>query len=308
MPGVSNVFGMFDVEFDATRLGGQTSYNLGSGSEVANETKSGFYSPEIPTLNAQKPVAGFTTNQIARALGLCGALGTSIDNLATGLKYYLRQRAEGGTRTAGSAHDKYTMRGGIVFPTSLTVDHQGDATITYSVLVTYDGSNVPVVRTVSQALPATQSDDQRFTLGPITIESIVFDHVKQLTIDFGINAVSEGADSEIWDTFASINEATPSMTLTGIDPGWFASAKVPLLGLKAAFANTTIYLRKRALGGTYVANGTAEHVKFSGAGFATVGDIIQVAGQDASGLTLNMPFYFDGTNAPLVIDTASAIT
>lgn len=304
---VAQVFGAFEVEFDTTRLGGISAYDLGTGSNVATETSSGFYYPELPTLNAQLPAGSFTTLQIARALGLCGLLGTSIDGLTTGLKYYLREQAEGATRTAGSAHHRYVMRGGIIFPTTLTVDHQGDATLTYTVMVTYDGTNVPIVLTKDVALPGTQSDDQRFTLGPVTIESIVFAQMKQLTIDFGINAVSEGADSDIWDTFANIREARPSITLTGIDPDWFAAAKVPLLGLKVTETNTSIYLRKRAIGSTYVADGTAQHVKFSGAGLATIDNMIQITGQDASGLTLNYALNYDGSNAPLVIDTASTI-
>ena len=96
--------------------------------------------------------------------------------------------------------------------------------------------------------------------------------------------------------------------MTGIDPDWFSDSAIPLLGLKITKANTAFYLRKRDLGGTFVADNVAEHVKFQGSALATNDSVVQVTGQDASGITLNIQFYYDGTNAPLVIDTASVIT
>ena len=308
MPGVSTLYLLHEVEFDATRLGAVSTQDLTFGSQVQNETASGFHFPEFPTLNAQLPTGNFTTMQIARGLGLCGLTGTSIAGLTTGFKMYLRKQAEGSTAVAGANHHKYTMLRGVVVPTTLTVDHQGDATLTYNITATYDGSNAPIVLTTSQSLPAAQEDDQRFAIGPISIESQTYDHVKSMTIDFGINVVSEGSDSEIWDRFANIREIKPTVTFTGIDPDWFSAAKTPMLGRSASFANTAWYLRKRALGNSFVADGSAVHVKFTGAGLATIDNVMQVTGQDASGLTLTMSMYYDGTNAPLVIDTASTIT
>ena len=90
---------------------------------------------------------------------------------------------------------------------------------------------------------------------------------------------------------------------------WCApSAKIPLTGLKVTHANTAFYLRKRAIGSTFVANGTAQHIKFTAEGLATIDNAMQVSGDEPSSTTLTMPLHYDGTNAPLVIDTASAIT
>ncbi len=308
MPGVSDLYGAYQVEFDTTMLSGMTTQSINTGSQVSNEITSGNVYAEFLALTGQQPVAAFSTMQIARALDNVPILGTSIAGLGAGLKFYLRKHEEGATRTAGSAHNKYTITEGIIVPTSLTVDHQGDASISYDIVITYDGSNSPIVLTVNQALPGSQLDDQRFTLGKVVLESITFDHLKQMTINFGVSAVSEGADSEIWDRYASIRSVLPSLTLSGIDPDWFADAKVPLLGLAVTHANTAFYLRKRANGNSFVADVTAEHIKFTAAGLATIDDAVQVSGQDPSGLTLNMPLKFDGTNVPLTVDTTSAIT
>jgi hypothetical protein len=305
---VTQTHGGFQVELDTTMLSGITAYNLGTGTVSANETNSGNVYPEYPFLRGQKPVGSITTVQIARALDNCGLTGTSIAGLAAGLKFYLNKHADGSTRTAGAAHNKYTMTKGLIVPTSLTCDHQGDATLSFDVVIAYDGSNDPIVLAINQSLPAGQLDDQRFTLGPVTLESVLLTQVQQFTITFGVEAVSEGADSDLWDQYSHIRTIKPSLSLTGSDPNWLAAAKVPLTGLKVTHANTKIYLRKWAIGSTFVANGTAQHIKFTAEGLATIDSALDVSGDDSSSTTLTMPLHYDGTNAPLVINTASAIT
>ena len=307
--GVTSIFGGFCVEFDATMLGGINAYDLGSGTQVASEISAGNVYPEYPHLTGQKPVASFSTVQIARALDNCGLSGTSIAGLTTGLKYYLRKHADGSTRAAGSNHNKYSIAKGIVVPTSLTCDHQGSAVLSFDVVVTHDGSgNPPIILAVSQALPSAQLDDQEFGLGPITLESVLLTQVGQFTINFGLTPSSEGADGDIWDQYASIRTIKPSLSLTGTDPNWLADAKIPLTGLRVTHGNTAFYLRKYAIGSTFVINATAQHIKFTAEGLATLDNVLQVSGEEPSGTTLTMPLHYDGTNAPLTINTASAIT
>lgn len=306
--GVTNIFGGFNVEFDAVVIGGINAYDLGTGTQLASEISAGNVYPEYPHLMGQQMVGTFSTIQIARALDNCGLTGTSIADLTTGLKYYLRKHADGSTRASGGSHNKYTIKKGIIVPTSLTCEHQGTATITFDVVITYDGSNVPIILAASQSLPAAQSDDQEFTLGPLTLESVLLDHVQQFTITFGLTPSSEGADSDIWDKYASIRTIKPSLSLTGSNPNWLADASIPLTGLRVTHANTAFYLRKYAIGSTFVADGSAQHIKFTAAGLAVIDDVLQVSGEEPSGTTLTMPLHYDGTNAPLTINTASAIT
>jgi len=305
---VAQIHGGFQIEFNATMLSGITAYDLGTGTVVANETNSGNLYPEYPFLRSQKPVANISTVQVARALDNCGLTGTSITDLAAGLKFYLAKHADGSTRTAGAAHNKYTMTRGLIVPTTLTCDHQGDATLSFDVVIAYDGSNAPIVLAVNTALPTSQTDDQRFTLGPMTIGGVLFTQIQTFTLTFGVEAVSEGADSDLWDRYTHIRTIKPSISLTGSNPNWLAAAAIPLTGLIATHANTAMYLRKWDLGSTFVANGTAEHIKITAAGVAVIDSALNVSGDGNSSTTFTMPLYYDGTNAPLVIDTASAIT
>lgn len=303
---VTQIFGGFGVESQSTLIGGISQYDLGSGTNVANEVTSGQVYPEFLSITAQKPVTSFTTLQIARALGVCGLTGLAITG--TGLKYYLQKHEEGATRDSTSVHRKLTINKGIIVPRTLTCDHQGDAELSYDVVVTYDGSNDPVVINDSVAVPSGLADDERFTLGPATIGAISMPQIRQLQIDFGVNAVSEGADSDIWDRYVSIRDIKPMLTLRGIDPTWFAAASIPLIGKAATHANTSIYLRKREEGATLLADATAQHVKFTADGMATIETIARVGGGEPSETVLTMPLDYDGTNDPLVIDTAIAVT
>ncbi len=141
------------------------------------------------------------------------------------------------------------------------------------------------------------------TLGSKTIES-----VRSISIDFGLQAVGEAADGDIWDTFHSVVSAQPLITLRGVDVEWLKAANIPLVGLAATIANTDIYFRKRLTGGQYTPDVTAEHIKINVAGVIHIDDAFDgsVGGPAECSLTLRP--YDDETNDTIKIATASAIT
>jgi len=260
------------------------------------------------SVNAVKPRATFSTLKIAAALDLLAYPVTSIAGLTAGLAMYGRAFVAGATRGGAIAHKKYLMDTGIVFPTRLTVDHQGEAKIEYSVIpVSSDGTTAPVVPSESASLPTADADDERFTLGEVTLGNVAFTHIKSLEINFGITEKVESADSDIYDTFAAIQESNPIITLRGIDYDWFkTSGAVAITGLAGTQANTSIVLRKRAASGTFVAAATAEHILFNAAGLITIGQAHRSSNNQTAEIDLRMECIHDGTNAPLVIDTTHA--
>jgi len=306
---VARRHGLWAVEVGSAIVGGITSHRVGTGTELVADETSGEVHNRFLGLMAQNPTAGFTTKQVSNALDQCGLLGTSLA-VVSGVKFYLQKHAEGGARTSGSNHRKLTFNEGLIYPTRLSCEHQRDAELEYALAITYDGTNDPIVVTDSSALPSGIADALRFTLGPVTIESVALTHVKRFELDFGIEVRVEGADSDIWPTFASVISVKPTLRLSGIDIEWFKAANIPLLGKVATHANTKVYLRKRsqASATAYVADGTAEHVKFTAAGLAYIEEPANASGQENQDVTLVMPLKYDGTNLPLVINTASAIT
>ena len=306
---ISNAHGLYGVVIDSTVIGGIGRLFINTGTEVRGEPSSGEVWARFQSLVAQKPRAQFNTMALAAALAKSALTGASIAGMTAGLNLYAQQHAAGGTRTSGSAHRKHTIKHGLLVPRRLTCEHQGDAVLEYEAIITYDGSNQPVVLTESQALPAGLTDAERFTLGPVTIESILLAQVRRFELDFGIEVKTEGSDSDIWDTYCSIESIQPTLTLRGIDLNWWKdSGGVPLTGKAATHANTKIYLRKRAAGATFVADETAQHIKFTADGLAHIADGFSADANNKAEVSLVLPMYYDGTNNPLVVNTASAIT
>lgn len=305
----TNVYGLYGVGLGATLLGGISDVSLNTGTEVRGEISSGDIYARIKSTVAQKPSASWTTRNIAASLNAVPLLGKKIADLAGGLQLFGQQHAEGGTRTAGLFHKKYVMVEGLVFHGGMSVEHQGDAVINTTALITYDGTNNPIIPSELSAVPSGLTDSERFSLGPVTINGVTMTGVKSVEFAFGINAATEGVDGEIWDRFSSIRTIEPVLTLRGVDPDWFkAAGAVPLIGGPGTHANTVLYLRKRIAGGTFVLDGTAQHIKITAAGLAFIETPLDVSGSESAETTLVMPLQFDGTNAPMVINTASAIT
>jgi len=291
------------IAIDSTVIGDIESQDLALEHELGGEALSGELYRRFQALYHQGHTPGFSTRDVAAVLGQCGASGLSLATKS--LILYLLLQSDGGTVAAGSVHRSLTFAKGILVPRTLTCEHGKDASITYGAIVTSsDGSTSPMTLSDVAAAP-TITASVRHTLGGITIGSVALSHCRRLEIEFGLEVVSEGADSDILDTMATLRAVMTEIRLTGIDTTWLSAAKVPETGLAGTHANTTIYLRKRAAGGSFVANGTAEHIKFTADGLCVP---TQVVGGDPNEVGLRMPVEYDGSNAPLIIDTASAIT
>lgn len=306
-------FGLSAVDYGGTVVGGITALDAASQTELSGEASSGELYPRIQAVRGQAPRATFSTLAINAALdAFAGAvLGLFAAPITTTgsktLSLYLAKHTEGGGRESGSVHRKYLVNKGILYPRQLTCQHQGDATLDYEALCIYDGTNAPIVPSLA-SLPSTPTSDAlRFSLGPVKIGNVTLSAYRSLTIDFGVEARAEGAESAVWPTHSSVVRIAPRLTIAGIDPTWFAaSGAVALDGLAATHANTLIYLRKRLAGGTFVTNVTAEHISITACGIAYPEKLFEVTDGPA-GVTLSMPLYYDGTNLPLIVDTTAAI-
>lgn len=306
--GVATKHSLYAVEAGSSLIGGISDDNLALNPDVRAEALSGEVYARFIALYGMNPEGSFTTRAIAAALNIAGILGKDIGTLAGGLNLYGHQHAPGGTRTAGATHLKYNVLQGLLIPVSLSVAHQGDATLNCRIVVIHDGSaNDPIIKTGSVALPAGIVDNEAFTLGKSTVGSFLIGQKTSMEINFGINVKTEASDSDIFPTFISIENVGPSLTINTTDLDIMNAAKIPQTGLVCTHANTIIHLRKRLAGGTFVADGTAEHIKFTADGIATVSEPRNASNADPAGATISLPLRYDGTNAPLTVDTASVI-
>jgi hypothetical protein len=289
-------------------LPGIVTQNVRTGTEYLAEATSGSIYPEHVAITGQKPSADYSTYCLAAHLAEIGITGLSIGDLATGLEMFAYLHLDGGGRSPGSTHRKYSIVKGLVVPRRITCDHRGDAQLFYEVFPVWNGSVDPIVITDTSAVPTAEDDNQRYTIGKATIGAIVLGDIRSWELDFGITVETNGGDSDIFDTMVSIVECKPVLTIKGVDVEWLKSTAIPLAGKAATQANTTVYLRKRIEGAGFVADATAQHIKINMAGLAWVEDMFAMGGRGAAECSVKLAAKFDGTNAPVVINTASAIT
>jgi hypothetical protein len=267
---------VLDDETDVVFAGIESSRsNLGT--EFRSDPLSGEPFSRFSSIIAQNPGAEFLTRNLDQLFTNIPVIGLPIENLATGVAMYLTKLLQGSTRATGSSHKVLTATQGLMALTRLTCQHQGDANCAVGILPTYDGSNEPLVKSSAAALP-TLAGEERFTLGKAVLESNTLTGWSSLDIDFGLNIQVVGSDSDIWPTFAFIQDINPVITLRGLDVDWLQDTDntpgtIPPEGLALTHANTALYLRKRASGGKYVADATLEHIKITFAGTAAVDQI-----------------------------------
>lgn len=252
-----------------------------------------------------------STYDLKNLLDTIGVSGLGIAGATNpGVVAYWQKFDDMGFAVSGSNHLSRTYANGVLVPRMVSCDHQGDAKLTFELHIFGDGTNAPVTLSTTAALPTITATPNRWTLGPITLGGISFSEYTGIEIDFGNNIQLRGVQSYLDPTHVEQKTHEPKITITGIDPTWFASAKVAVGGLVIANSTDSIYLKKRTQTATsFVPNGTAEHIKFTPAGLASMGSIGRAQAQRVGESTIEITLAKDSSgNAPLVLSTASAIT
>jgi len=267
----------------------------------------GAVDPTYVAVGAQAPAMSWTTSAIATVLGNLGisglAIAADVDEL--GLEAWFQKITEGGTRTAGSNHVLMTMKEGIIVPRVLNAPHGGVATLAMEAIATWDGTNDPIVIATSQALTGSPTVGELFTCGQVDINGTTLEAVQNITIDFGLQVFAQGSDGLVWPTFAGIMSRTPTITIRTLDA--ISLSTFGLSGAAQAATASLIYLRKIAEGGTRVADATAEHIKFTVEEGRIQVDAVQGSHGQPLGSDITITPTYDGSNAIMGIDTASAI-
>jgi hypothetical protein len=273
------------VQVGETVVGGITAVNNPVETTIREESTSGELATRIQAIVAQKFSPSFTTMDVATALGACGSLGAL---LATNpLTLFGRARNQD-LSVAGSGHTSYLYQNGLLIPTTLSAAHQGDASLSYSAVVTSDGLNAPLVISDSGVTIPELDHDERWALASATINGTPIPQLVNVSVAFGIQAGSEGADSDVYDSRTFVSAVSPKIDVTSTR----ISALLDLLGTDGAIA---VVLRKRVDGGTF----DATTLTLSGTGLATFTDPFNGSGPRRGQMTLRANLKYDGNSAPL---------
>ena len=258
------------------------------------------------------PTAQFTALALKKFLDACGLTGMLVDADATypGVVLYFQRNKQGGTREAQDAsnHFSVTVANGLLVPRSLSLPHQGEAALQAELFAIKSGSTEPLVFSAAADLPASvyPSVDAVHTLGPVKFNAATIDGLDNANIDFGLDVAVEARDSDVYPTFVYIRRIQPTITLSGVHADVLSTLTPD--GKYYTAQQVIVYGRKRAEGGTFEADATAEHLKFT-LGKCRV-DWESVQG-DPKQINMRLqPWYTAGASpvSPLAISTAAQIT
>ena len=308
-----NVHVLYAVKIDTVGAGDVfidqiSDFNVDTAINEILEGADGGVDPTFAAVQSQSPKIGFTSTKLATILAKCGISGLklSADVDEDGAEFWFQKVAEGGTRESGSNHLKMTMKKGLLLPRSLTASNDGVANLSFEALAVYDGTNNPIVIAADQALEGSPSVSELFTCGPVEINGVTLEGIQEITIDFGITEIIQGADGQVWPTFVGIMNRRPAITIRTLDV--LSLNTFGLSGAAQGATDSVVYLRKIAEGGTRVSDETAEHISFAiDAGRIAVNTIS--GGHDAPQASeVKITPTYDGVNDVFVINTATAIT
>jgi len=306
-----NLFTLWGVNAGGTLVGGIKSYSVKPGMKVDTPLASGQARGRVQFIPEGKPVVDFTTYAVGSALTALTTLGKLIASMSGGLVLYGQCRDDGtASAKAGSNHLSFTYASGLLMPTRVTAQagkNRGYAEMTVNGIITFDGSNAPLIPASGVALPAGLTEAEYYGLGPATA-AVAIPQLTSLDVAFGIGAESKGSsEGKQFDTAVWINEVKPVITLKGTSPTTFTDAVIPLNGRITTQVNTKFYLRRYdPTTGRFYEDNVAQHIKIVAAGLAVISSVD--AGQGEAEITVELPVVWDGTHECLVTTVGSTIS
>lgn len=293
-----NVFTNGAAQVNAVTIPLTTQVGMDPMIDVFMNRGSGHVDINFLAQNQRKPRGNFVSQAIKEFLDAIGISGLAIDTTAILWNYKI---AENSTRSASTDHEKWTINHGIVIPRRLSVRQGGEATVSADIIAVFDGTNAAIIRGTGSIPSGSQDPASKFTLAKFNWGTTLYDS-QSLDIDFGINEIVISANGDTEPTFAAIGDRTIRGTITTHDLS-IRNVITPDGDIDKAI----FFLRKIAEGGTRVADATEEHISLTMTeAYAHIGSSTASQNQPATQEVIFTANY-DGTNAPLVIDTTAAI-
>jgi hypothetical protein len=212
-------------------------------------------------IQSASPMAELSSVDIGGFLTNFGTVGGQIANGSTVIVPY-HKRVSGGTFQGGSSN---LIVSGVVncpvqyVPLSVSCPALGSPVANGQLhFLSGDGETQPWAVAANQAL-ANQAFVACYGLGPIFLNGVQVPRHIGFTVNFGVGlSDKKHYDGAPYPSDIFMEQFDPSIEFNQEDFDFLA-------GIAGGGAITTLvcYLRKRASGGTYIANGTAAHIKFS---------------------------------------------
>lgn len=266
---------------------------------------------QIPRINT----SSFNIKQLLDTIGVLGSI-FEVGTTEVGAALYQAQYNDLAL-VSGANHRRLRLRKAMATLGTLSCSHRGDASIDMMLHGLFDGTNNPIIPETGQALPTLPASGGRWTLAdiPLTIGNATFtvpaECATDLSLDFGIDVQSFGCDSDVYDSMLDIRTIRPTLRMTIFDIARFqesSTSHIPLAGVDADHAQTTLRFRKRLNGQAgFVSDATAEHITMTLNGIFAITNAHSASANDVATMQLEGNLTWDGTNAPIIVDTAATL-
>lgn len=258
---------------------------------------SGAVAPSEFFAGSGEPMCSFDSMDVGGALGsISVSAGLAVSSGTITIPW--NKRANGGTFQGTLSHDRLNGTDGLIVPTQFSAN-QGDEGATVSLdchFISSDGTTVPVTASSSQSL-ASQSFNAMWSMGGGSINGTAIPELVGATINPGITVQKQSVDGYNYPTAIFITQVDPYIDFIFEDMDALATY-APLFTVGTA---AVVYFRKRS-GVSFVADGTAQHCKFSFADGLVVAQSVSHSGNTRGRATLRV------YGEALTASGASAIT
>lgn len=276
-----------DAILGATTIRQITQASHATGIEVRKAmTSGGTTVSQVSGLKAEE-VTTLTSGDLAALVALntntfCSA-GVYLS--ATTVTVPWKNRTAGGAFASGSNHSALSGAAAMVIPTSFEVSQGAEnATCQFEVhWISSDGTTAGATGTTGNAL-ASQSFNAEFGLGTAYINGTLIVGTQSIKVNPGITLVKSASNGLVRPTLISIQEVKPTIEITTND----ADAIATTINAFTAMTSANVYFRKRSDSGVYVANATAEHIRFTFAGGLADTNAIEVSDNNNGTATVTL--------------------
>ena len=304
----TDIFELYQLLFGTTVIDGLRSQDISPGINRGPLPVAGSLWSNMNAVNFQDPGISFSTISVDKLLALgTDTFATSGMAFATGapLTAWEAKIADRGGYASGNVHRKTVFSHGLAVLGGIQVAQDGIAVASAAARAAYDGTNAAMVVTEASALPAAAGEVNAFTLGPTLIEGVALKLDTGWQFSSGMNIATVRASGDLIARTIHLQKAQGMQFVISLETG----RTLTEYGLTGAGITATVVfqLQKLSPTGTRVAAATAEHITLTvNHGTITPGPISGPMGRKTSTIVVE-PLY-DGTNLPVVVSTAAAIT
>lgn len=255
--------------------------------------------PTYANIRASKPMVRFTTPALGTLLGIANPIEaiTSANTLTL-----MFAKMEGPTYDDTSVHIFMTCNEGVLTVDSVSGTSPAKATCTLH--CSYDGTNLPFIRTTNNAFPTLTPLAELYGLHSAVVAygsgSTLQIPLSDATFNTGLQAMQERAQGSVHPTFAAISEYAPTLNLTSAA----IKSVLDVIGIDSLVSTSvTLYYGKLAVGSGWDSSG---HVSMALVTPLVTLDSIQASHNQVATISLTC-YALDAGSGPVTYSTSATL-